>query len=58
MSSEWQSIVDEITTLLSPSGIDLVQPFPLELYNNDERCKKYPIPKPSTNSSHLGQFHR
>jgi hypothetical protein len=52
--SEWQDIIDKITILLSPSGIDLIRPFPLELYNDDELCSKYALPKPSTNSSHLG----
>jgi hypothetical protein len=56
MSSEWQDIIDKITVLLSPSGIDLIQPFPLELYNDDELCSKYQLPKPSTKSSHLGQY--
>lgn len=54
-SSEWKDIIENITQQLAPSGIDLIQPFPLELYNNDELCSKYQIPKPSQSSSHLGQ---
>ncbi|KAI9204277.1 uncharacterized protein BJ171DRAFT_506832 [Polychytrium aggregatum] len=40
----WQHITAAVKRDLEPYGIDLIVPFPVERYNEDEHAGKYPLP--------------
>lgn len=50
--TRWREIESMLCSKLAVYGLDLVKAFPIELYNSDEKCAKYPLPLSTSSTSH------